>query len=296
VCGKVKKLTKKDFIDRSEKIHMGIYDYSLVDYRNIKNKVSIICRFHGIFSQSPSAHLKGSICPKCSLEKSRKFEDFLKKSINKHCGKYDYSLVEYKRIDRKIKIICPEHGIFEQKPESHLKRGCPICEGNMKVDTEQIKIIFNEIHDNKFDYSLVNYKGNKIKIKIICPKHGIFEQTPAYHKIGNGCPMCNESSGERKIREFLKNNKIIFKPQKKFQDCKDIHNLIFDFYLPEKNVCIEYNGEQHYIPNNFFGGMERLEDQKRKDKIKENYCKSCSINLIKIKYDESIEEKLKILL
>jgi very-short-patch-repair endonuclease len=294
-CGRTKKLTNIEFIERAINIHKNIYDYSLVEYKNFKTKVNIICKKHGVFKQSPNAHLNGSICPKCSLDKSRKFDRFLNISKTKYGDKYDYSLTTYKRCDEEVKIICPKHGIFEQRPDYHLKRGCPICEGNMKVNTEQIKIIFNEIHDNEFDYSLVEYKGDKIKVKIICPKHGVFEQTPSYHKIGSGCPICNESSGEKNIRKFLKFHKINFKPQKKFYDCRDIHNLIYDFYLPDKNICIEYNGEQHYNVNVFFGGIKRLKDQQKKDKIKEEYCKNNGIKLIKIKYDDKIEEKLNFL-
>jgi len=294
-CGGTKKLNLQSFIKRSNDVHEKDYDYSLVDYKNNKTKVKIICRKHGIFEQIPEIHLKGSKCPKCSIEKSRRKNDFLLKSKLKYDNKYDYSLIDYKRGDKKIKIICPIHGIFEQKPKLHLKKGCPVCEKNMIPNTEQIKMIFNEIHDNKYDYSLVKYINDKTKVKIICKNHGIFEQTPGYHKIGNGCPMCNESKGEREISNTLKEKQIRFTRQKKFEDCKDIKNLYFDFYLPHHNMCIEYDGEQHYNANEFFGGVERLKDQRKKDKIKDDYCKLHQINIMRIKFNENIKDRLSFL-
>jgi len=294
-CGGTKQLTTEIFIIKSKEIHGEKYDYSNSIYTNNKNKIKIICPIHGVFEQRAETHLNGTNCPQCSIQKSRKIDDFLFKSKLKYNNKYNYSLVEYKRMDQKVKIICPIHGVFEQNPESHLKKGCPICEGNMKLTTEQIIFIFKEVHGNKYDYSNVDYKGDKMKVKIICPIHGIFEQQPANHKIGNGCPKCRESKGEIKIRKILKKLNIDFISQKKFSKCMDQKELIFDFYLPDFNTCIEYDGQQHFESNQFFGGDERLKDQKRKDKIKNDYCNKNNINLIRIKYDENIKEKLKLI-
>lgn len=154
-CGGTKKLTTNIFISKSNKIHNNKFDYSLVEYKNSHKKVKIICPIHGIFEQEAGVHLNGSDCPKCSVHNNRKIDDFLKKSKLKHNNKYDYSLVDYKNSREKVKIICPIHGVFEQKPHLHLKRGCPICEGNMKLTTEQIIFIFKEVHGNRYDYSLV---------------------------------------------------------------------------------------------------------------------------------------------
>lgn len=101
---------------------------------------------------------------------------------------------------------------------------------------------------------MVSYYKDKIKVKIICPTHGVFEQRPSAHKNGSGCPKCNESKGEREIRNFLKQHKINYIYNKKFKDCKDQKELPFDFYLQELNTCIEYDGRQHFMSNAFFGG------------------------------------------
>jgi len=294
-CANVKPLNTEEFITKSKEIHGDKYDYSLVEYKNNKTKIKIICPKHGMFEQMAGSHLNGYNCSKCSIDESRKKDIFINKSILKYNNKYDYSLVDYKRTDKLVKIICPKHGIFEQTPTLHLKKGCQICEGNMKLNTGQIKIIFNKIHNNKYDYSLVDYKNNKTKIKIICPKHGIFEQRPMSHKVGNGCPKCRYSKGEKEITNLLNQKEIKFVYNKRFQDCKDINELPFDFYLPNENICIEYDGIQHYESNCFFGGDKRLKEQRKKDKIKTDYCKDKNIYLIRIRYDEDIKDKLKII-
>ena len=189
--------------------------------------------------------------------------------------------------------MCPEHGVFEQTPNSHLKgQGCSMCGNNFKSNTtyfvEKVKLI----HGDRYDYSLVNYVNNYTKIEIICPEHGLFEPRPKNHLNGSGCPICRESKGEKEIRKYLIKNNINFKPQHKFNGCKDKLLLPFDFYLPDHNVCIEYNGLQHYKPITWFGGEEGFIKQQKRDIIKMEYCKNNNIPLIIIKYNEPIVIKL----
>jgi very-short-patch-repair endonuclease len=145
-----------------------------------------------------------------------------------------------------------------------------------------------KIYKYKYDYSLSEYTTSKIKVKIICKKHGVFEQRPNDHFNGCGCPICKSSKGELIITEYLSKNDILFETQKSFIDCKDKGLLKFDFYLPKHNLCIEYDGKQHFISNDFFGGEKRLIEQQKKDEIKNIYCKENNIKLIRIKYDQKI--------
>lgn len=292
-CGGVKKLSTEEFIEKSKLIHNNKYDYSMVEYKNNKIKVKIICPIHGVFNQSPSVHLNGSVCPKCSYDNRRKFLNFINKSKIKYNNKYDYSLVDYKRTDKPVKIICSIHGTFEQRPTSHLKNGCPLCEGNMKLTTEQIIYQFKQIHGDKYDYSLVNYINDKTKVDIICKKHGVFKQNPSFHKIGGGCPICKESRGEQKVSTILKKMNINFTKQKKFKSCKNERELPFDFYLPDYNMCIEYDGKHHFEDTIFWGKDEnRLSRTQLHDQIKNKFCEENNINLIRIKWDDNIYEKL----
>lgn len=291
-----KKLTSEEFIRKSKEVHGNKYDYSLVEYNCSRNKIKIICKKHGIFEVTPNNHLRNRICPKCNNEiKKLSLEKFIEKSNIIHQNKYDYSLVEYIRCDIKIKIIYPIHGIFEQQPQSHLRgHGCYDCKYDS--DINKIKFIENSniIHQNKYDYSLVNYKDAKRKVKIICKKHGIFEITPNNHLRNRGCSRCSESKGEEKIKFFLDNNNIKYVTQKTFKNCKNKNNLKFDIYISELDLCIEYDGKQHYSPIKFFGGEHSLNKQKENDKIKNEYCKQNNIHLLRIRYDSDILTELKL--
>ena len=198
---KGKKLTLIDFIDMSNKKHNNKYDYSLVEYKNNYTKIKIICPIHGIFEQEPSSHLCTVGCPKCS-GKNKTNEELILELKNVHGNKYDYSLVNYKSMNTKIKIICPEHGVFEQYLYSHRKGyGCPYCSKCKKSTTEEFIKKSKKIHGDKYDYSLVNYKSMTTKVKIICPKHGVFEQLPSNHiYYDSGCLKC---VGRNKTNEEL---------------------------------------------------------------------------------------------
>jgi hypothetical protein len=194
----MRKKTKQQFINDSKKIHGNLYDYSLVDYVNGSTPIKIVCPKHGEFIKKPIKHTSTKQgCPKCSStngpDKQRKTkEQFVIESRLIHGEKYDYSLVDYKRNGGKVKIICPVHGEFEQTPGNHLRgNGCKYCGGTCKMDTKIFITKAKEINGEKYDYSLVDYVDNKTPIKIICPKHGEFEQTPNNHTSKKqGCYEC----------------------------------------------------------------------------------------------------------
>ena len=285
------RLTTQLFIEKSNIIHNNKYDYSLVDYKNNINNIMIICPIHGEFEQRPSNHLFGSGCKKCQIE-NIKNDTYIEKCKLKFNNKYDYSLVEYKNNRTKVKIKCSEHGIFEQTLKDHLKsNGCPFCSGK-KMNTE-LFIKKSEIkHNYFFDYSLSEYNVAFEKLKILCPKHGLFEQTASMHLFGAGCPICKASKGEKEIISFLNEQKINFEHQKKFNDCKHINELVFDFFIPDKNLCIEFNGEQHYKVSEYFGGLESFKITKLSDNIKKVYCKNNNIDFKIITYKDNIKKKL----
>lgn len=229
-------------------------------------------------------------------------EKFIEKANIKHRDKYDYSLVNYKKANIKIKIICPKHGEFEQQPNNHLfGQGCIGCMGDnvrnaRKFTKEQWIEKFTKIHGDRYDYSLIKeFEGSgsitKNKIIIICKKHGEFLQTPNSHVQGTGCPYCNISKGEDEIEKYLIKNRIEYEREKTFKNCTNPETnkkLPFDFYLKNLNKLIEFHGEQHYKKTGYFdkraGGFEGLQ---YRDKIKKDYCYSNNIELIEIKYTET---------
>ena len=289
--------TKEEFIEKAISIHGDKYDYSKMGYINNSIKISIICHEHGVFTQKPNSHLNNQGCPKCGILKrsnhNRKTsEDFIKRLKAYHGDKYDYSLIEYIKNSSKVKIICPIHGIFEQRPNLHVNRdGCPKCGIEVRAQKSRLSqddFIERSIlkHGNLFDYSLVEYIKSDVKVNIICHEHGVFKQSPHSHLSGTGCPICNLSYGEKNIISILNEKNISFISQKTFDDCIYRSLLYFDFYLPNHNLCIEYDGGQHFKPVEYFGGEKAFKETVKKDNIKNEYCKDNNINLVRIKYTD----------
>jgi len=293
------------FIEKAKHKHGDVYDYSLTKYISSKECVFIVCREHDVFKMLPAKHLNGRGCPICGRNTSHEQKRKSSKNViisfkNKHGDIYDYSEVIYFNSKTKVNIICKKHGIFEQTPDNHLKgKGCPIC-GNKKkglsnrIGNVMFKKRANERHLDKYDYSMVDYINVNEKIKIICSIHGLFEQTPHNHLNGKGCPICCESKGEQKIGQVLDFLKVKYLKQKKFKNCINQKPLLFDFYIPNNNVLIEYDGIQHYKPVKLFGGVEQYKLQSVIDNIKNQYAINNKIKLIRIPYFnyDSIEEIL----
>ena len=154
------------------------YSYEKTKCNNSHDKVIITCPEHGDFTIFAYTFLNGHGCKYC---KNRYNTDkFIKKATEIHNGKYDYSKVEYVNSSTKVCIICPIHGEFWQKPTRHLKGdGCEKCaKKKRKINISEFINRSTEIHNNKYDYSKVNYKNIETKVCIICPKHGEFWQKP----------------------------------------------------------------------------------------------------------------------
>lgn len=285
-------MTKNEFfIEKSKLIHSDKYDYTNTNYINNSTKVEIICKEHGSFFQKPLYHKKHG-CPKCgriSMKNSKVNSNWLDDFIKAHGDKYDYSKVIYVGASKKVEIICKKHGSFLQRPMDHkLGAGCKRC-GVLKSRRVKNNIIYDFIktHGDKYDYSKVDYKDTKTKVEIICKEHGSFFQRPSSHREGSGCSKCKNSKGEKEIMCFLDDHNIKYITQYKFDDCLSINlqkKLSFDFFLPEKNICIEYDGIQHFTSIEKWGGVERYNKQKMNDKIKDEYCIENNIKLLRIPY------------
>jgi hypothetical protein len=223
-----KKITTEEFIHKAKEVHGDKYDYSKVNYVNAKTKVCIICSKHGEVMVNPHHFLNGHGCPKCGKDKigelrRKTLENFIEEAHKVHGNKYDYSKVKYVNTNTKVRIICPIHGEFEQRPADHIKGvGCKYCSHrSYELTTEEFIERAKKVHGDKYDYSKVKYINNKTKVHIICPIHGEFEQNPYHHLKGSGCPYCNngltkqykfnllqEFENEYDFKAFLANNDI----------------------------------------------------------------------------------------
>lgn len=290
-----KKLTLEEFIERANKIHNNKYTYSKVNYINNQTKVCIVCPIHGDFFVTPSHHLSGVGCPKC-CGRLKTNEEIISQFIKIHGNRYDYSKVEYKGAVTKVCIICHKHGEFWQKPCYHLSgNGCPHCR-SLRMNTDIFIEKAKQIHGDKYDYSEVEYNGCRKYVKIKCKKHGIFEQMPYKHLQGRGCPYCNESHLENKVKIFLEKNSINYIYQCNKNIFKWLDGQSLDFYLPDYNIAIECQGVQHFKPIEYFGGNDKFEYIKKLDEKKKALCEQNKIKLVYFHYEENdINNLLKII-
>lgn len=213
-------------------------------------------------------------------------QEFIARVINVHGMLYDYSDCEYVRSRDKVIINCKIHGCFGQTPSDHIQGcGCPIC-GDVKLSIDDFITKANIIHDNKYDYSISVYGGIHELVDVICQTHGVFKQSANNHLSGQGCPKCNESSGERRIRSFLEKVGIDYISQYRISECRYKRPLPFDFYIPSKEILIEYDGRQHFESIDYFGGDDAFKQVQFSDNIKTEYAKNNGIRLLRIKYTE----------
>lgn len=255
-CGNIKiaKSQSSDvvsFVTKARIVHDGKYSYENVDYVNAKTKVDICCSLHGIFKQSPDNHLRGRGCPACKLDKLKNVKrsntvEFIEKSKLVHGDRYDYSLVDYIASQTKVRILCNKHGVFKQNPDDHLSGyGCQKCGRDVaaKMFSDSVDdFIFKakQYHDDKYDYSLVEYTNANTKVSIVCPDHGVFEQVPSSHINGCGCPKCvgHQSKPEFEICELIESLGLSYI----HGDRKTISPQEIDILVPEVNLAIEFNG------------------------------------------------------
>lgn len=171
---------------------------------------------------------------------------FTEKAVSAHGNKYDYSKVEYISAHKKVKIICPIHGAFFQTPSDHYNGGygCNFCGYDAVALKRKLSLHTfieraNHVHNDKYDYSIVDYTNNHTKIKISCSNHGIFEQTPMAHLQGQGCRKCSKyiSKLETKWLDSLNvyNRQITIKTKEKW--------MKVDGYDPKTNTVFEFLGD-----------------------------------------------------
>jgi hypothetical protein len=292
-CGKnkckPKRISTEEWLDRFQKTHGNRYSYGETTFTE-SDKINIKCHVHGIFTQSKRKHGNGSNCPKCSKTKRLTHNEYMSSINTEFKSKYDYSEANIDDTYPYMIVICPGHGKFNPTVHNHLKKnnpsGCPKCHLESRIKTEQIYI--DELSSQFRDYKIISAKVGRIKFQ--CKEnHGTFEHNLSYFK-QMGCPICNgrdgRSKGEKKISEILSQLGIEYEHQFYIKGESTHSNLAFDFYLPDLNIFIEYDGEQHFIQVEHWKGAQGLIERKSRDNFKSAYCKDVNSTLIRIKYDQ----------
>lgn len=291
----MKKQTQEEFLNKMELVNPNIQILS--NYTSDKGKVKCLCKICNHEWEDSATHLKqGRGCGNCKRIQKRKenAKEFFLNSEKIHNNKYDYSKFQYVDSYTKGIIICPIHGEFEQIPNSHVKgRGCPLCAGNnYKRDTEEFIYRARKIHKNKYNYNKVEYKTCKDKVLITCNKcNQNFLQTPDHHLQGEGCPYCNlksQSELYNKLKQSFPSEQILFEVGSNIVPW--LQKQRFDIYLPKYNIAIEYNGEQHYIAKEYFGGVIGFNATQDRDQTKREKCKENNCILFEMRYDYSEDD------
>jgi very-short-patch-repair endonuclease/ribosomal protein S27AE len=304
-CGRSLKLTQEE-VEKKILQKCKERNYELVEnfvYKNNMTRLRLRCKNDGYnWIVTYNSFINQNCgCLKCSGS-LKKTQQEAEENISNKCKEKNYELIDkfiYENNKTKIHLKCNKDG-YEWKTTYrdfiNGDYGCLRCTGFLKkTQDEAEKKVLEKCEER--NYSLVEnftYKNAHMKIHLKCnfDNHEWFIK---YHDFINGnygCSMCNESHGEYEISKILKENNIKFIRQKKFENCKNKKSLPFDFYLPEKNILIEYDGKQHFIPIDIFGGIKALKQTQINDNIKTNYAKDNNIKLIRISYKENIKNKL----
>lgn len=195
------RVTTEDFIQRSNFVHKNKYIYANVEFKTVKDKVSVECSDHGHFLIRVQNHMMGVGCKACGIEKVAKISTtkaaskFLERAILVHGNRYCFDKSEYKGGTEYVTVTCYKHGDFQITPSNlHFGKGCKECGFDVnRDDSESFIQKAMKVHGNKYDYSEVDYSGSNNKVKIICGEHGVFNQGAAAHIQGSGCPSCSRT-------------------------------------------------------------------------------------------------------
>ena len=294
-CGLISRALKRtkpheQFVEEVRNINPDIT--VIGTYKNANTKIEFRCKEGHKWITTPDNVLNGSICLTCaniqsSLRQRKPHDQFVQEIHNIHP---DITVVgKYVNSKTKIEFMCSKGHVWLATPSTILKGcSCPKCKGE-KISQHKFKTheqFLCDLQSVNPDITILSkYQSAREKVDCMCNKcNHRWWATPNNLLHGFGCPKCNQSKGEKIVEDFLIDNKIVYEVQKRFSDCVDKRPLPFDFYLPDYNLCIEYQGEQHYKATRRMGDKEKLVYRQKHDAIKREYCKAKEIRLLEIPY------------
>lgn len=258
-------------------------------------KIKHRCKICGFEWDIRPAHvLNGIECKQCIVHRRKKTYEHYKFEVALINPNIEV-IEEYQNSFTKIKHRCKKCGNeWLATPHNILKgRGCPECCFRLhppKTKQEHIDILKTLSPHIELVGDYVSARKKTLYRCLECGNEWL--AFPTNMLLGYGCPECAASSGEQRIKQWLFDFGFKYEFQKRFKDCKDKKQLPFDFYLPDYNCCIEYDGRQHFQAIKYWGGEEAFQLTQFHDQIKNNYCKENNIRLIRIKYDEDVSRVL----
>ena len=271
-------------------------------YNGFHTKILHHCLIHDVyFMLQPANACRGDGCKICHKERigianAMTHDEYVKRVFN--INNNIVVLGTYTNNYTPILHRCTVHDVEWMVSPANILSG----HGCSKCGSDKISNHFSKTHEQYVkEVNIINsdievigtYVNAKTPILHKCKIDGyVWSVAPDSILHGYGCPKCNESSGERQIRQWLDRHSVVYEYQKTFDDCRNVLPLPFDFYLPKYNSCIEFDGGQHYFPVNLFGGEESFEKTVKHDEIKNKYCEDNDIRLLRIPYYEDVDEQL----
>jgi len=293
-CNESKRLS----ISEVKKYIESFKDYKLLckDYINNKTNLNMICPYGHVFKMNFDRFQQGQRCPVCYGNKKKTIEE-----IREFVESKEYKLLSdtYINNSTKLDMICPDGHIFKMCWNNFMfGNRCPVCYGNKKKTIEEIR---KYVEQEGYILLSKEYINSHSNLEIKCSSGHVFKMNWTNFSSGKRCPKCKRSKGEEIIAKILESNYIEFETQKRFDECKNILHLPFDFYIPSLNILIEYDGEQHFKPFSF--SSNRTQETMNinfinimlRDEIKTNFASSNNIKLLRISYYNfyNIEEIIK---
>lgn len=311
LCGRTKSGVKRrrDIDEEYNKKVCDDFDYTYVSsYKSRDNLgrivilIDFICNKHkeyGIQTTRQNNLRKGSsACVYCHHKNLP--HDYLLNEMRKNAPHIEILDDNFSKVNDKIRCRCKIHNIEGIKRVGDIikGKGCIYCGFDKLAKSSMLtkEEVIDRLKTINPNLEMIDeYNGTQFHNTFKCKKCG-------HIWISNictvsFCPHCEKFyKGEKAIEEILLDMGIDFETQKRFIDCKDKRSLPFDFYLPNHNICIEYQGKQHYYALDYFGGEEAFDIRCLHDDIKRKYCKKNTIKLIEIPYWYDTKEKISIIL
>lgn len=288
-----KRYNKERVIEEIVKLLPPNITHQIEHYICSADRLNFTCSIHGNFTQTLQHFRNGKFCPKCGHirggDKLRSSTDkFIVRSKKYHGDRYIYDKTVYVNSETPLTVTCRKHGDFITFPRNHYNgANCHKCNNESTrdrcvKDIEKFKEDGAKAHNNFYTYgNVTNYVNNKTNVMVTCPIHGDFPVRPDNH-IGGlaGCPLCKQSKGEKKISDLLTSLGIPFKVEYVIPNTK----YRYDFYLPDYNMLIEYDGILHFKAVDYFGGIEGLRSYQYRDIIKNRLARKHGYKLIRLNY------------
>lgn len=314
-----KPYTNEEVVERLRELYGDDYDYTQVDYKNNRKPITLRCKKHDVvLSRILQNLLKGWGCPACNKEQGKTWANVVEKTYDPSRrserwtterfiaeskawhgeGFFDYSQCHYVNKDTPVTLIRIADGaVVKVRPYDHLRHDADygIAQRYYQGTTDKEKIHFlvrrlEENIENPIYVPMQKIERSNKRFKCICPLHGEFYMS--LHRIysGNCCPECDgggESVGERNVRRYLQSKGIKFEQEYRIEDKKYFDTFArVDFYLPDLNTMIEFQGEQHYkIANKAIThGSRKWQSQKKRDNHLRRYAADHNVRLIEVPY------------